>query len=139
VAIDIERRLVPNRIVVPAAIYAIVGATALMSEELPELLAAGAGAFLGMLLIALAYPRGMGMGDVKLAGVIGLYLGISVVPALLVAFLSGTVVGVGIIAARGVAARKQAIPFGPFLALGALVGLLAGPELIDIYADRLLS
>ncbi len=138
-AIDVEHRIVPNRIVVPAALYAIVGATGVMTEKLPELLAAGAGAFLGMLLIALAYPGGMGMGDVKLAGVIGLYLGISVVPALLIAFLSGTVVGLGMMAARGAAARKRAIPFGPFLALGALVGLLAGPELIDIYTDRLLS
>lgn len=138
-AIDIERRIVPNRIVGPAAAYGIAAGAVLRSDLLPELLAAGAGAFLGMLLVALAYPHGMGMGDVKLAGVTGLYLGLAVVPALLVAFLAGTLVGVGIIVARGVAARKHAVPFGPFLALGALAGLLAGPELIDLYADRFLS
>ena len=138
-AIDIEHRIVPNRIVAPVALYAVAGAAALMTDRLPELLASGGGAFLGMLLIALAYPSGMGMGDVKLAGVMGLYLGVSVIPGLLVAFLSGTLVGLGVIAARGVAARKQAVPFGPFLAIGGLVGLLAGPELIEIYSDRLLS
>jgi len=80
----------------------------------------------------------MGMGDVKLAGVMGLYLGLSVLPAMAVAFLTGTVVGLGVIARAGLAARKSALPFGPFLAIGGLVGLLAGPELVDLYADRFL-
>jgi leader peptidase (prepilin peptidase)/N-methyltransferase len=75
------------------------------------------------------------MGDVKLAGVMGLYLGASVAPALLVAFLAGTLAGLGVIAREGRGARKKGVPFAPFLALGGLVGLLAGPELIDLYLD----
>ena len=76
----------------------------------------------------------MGMGDVKLAGAMGLYLGLSIAPALLAAFLTGTVVGVVIIAREGAGARKKAVPFGVFLALGGLVGVLAGPELVDLYS-----
>jgi leader peptidase (prepilin peptidase)/N-methyltransferase len=138
-AIDLEHRIVPNRIVVPAAAFAVVAAVFVDSGQLPELLAAGAGAFTALLLAALAYPAGMGMGDVKLAGVMGLYLGLSVVPALLVAFLAGTVVGLAIIAREGARARKSGVPFAPFLALGGIVGLLAGSQLIDLYQDRFLS
>ena len=137
--IDLEHGIVPNRIVVPAAVFGVVVAAIVAGDELPELLIAAAGAFLGMLMVALAYPRGMGMGDVKLAGLMGLYLGVAIVPALLVGFLAGTAVGLGIMAAHGVAARKQAIPFGPFLALGAIVGLLGGPELVALYSDSFLS
>jgi leader peptidase (prepilin peptidase) / N-methyltransferase len=138
-AIDLEHRIVPNRLVAPAAAWALVGGVAIDAAGLPELLAAGGGAFAGMLLVALAYPAGMGMGDVKLAGAMGLFLGLSVVPAMLVAFLSGTVVGLGIMAREGAQARKKAVPFGVFLALGGLVGVLAGPELIELYEDRFLA
>jgi leader peptidase (prepilin peptidase)/N-methyltransferase len=79
------------------------------------------------------------MGDVKLAGAMGLYLGLSIAPALLAAFLSGTIVGVVILAREGASARKKAVPFGLFLALGGLLGVLAGPELLDLYSDNLLS
>ncbi len=138
-AIDLEHRVVPNVIVAPAAVFGVAAAAVVATGELAEMLAAGAGAFIAMLAIALAYPRGMGMGDVKLSGTMGLYLGVSVLPALLVGFLAGTLVGVAILARRGVAARKQALPFGPFLALGGLAGLLAGPELVDFYTERFLS
>ena len=137
--IDLEHRIVPNRIVVPAAVYALASSAALRPHELPELLIAGAAAFAFLLVAALAYPAGMGMGDVKLAGVIGLFLGLSVVPALVVAFAAGSVVGIAIMARQGLRARKSGVPFGPFLALGGLVGLLAGPELIDLYADNFLA
>jgi leader peptidase (prepilin peptidase)/N-methyltransferase len=80
----------------------------------------------------------MGMGDVKLAGVMGLYLGSAVAPALLVAFVAGSVVGLGVIARVGAAGRKMGIPFAPFLALGGLVGMLAGPELVGLYLERVL-
>jgi leader peptidase (prepilin peptidase)/N-methyltransferase len=80
----------------------------------------------------------MGMGDVKLAGVMGLYLGLATAPALLAAFLVGSVVGVALVVRRG-GGRKMGVPFAPFLALGGLIGLLAGPELIDLYSDRFLS
>jgi len=76
------------------------------------------------------------MGDVKLAGVLGLYLGRAVGPAILVALLSGTLVGAVIIARKGAReGRKTAVPFGPFLALGGLVGLFAGPDIVDWYLD----
>jgi leader peptidase (prepilin peptidase) / N-methyltransferase len=137
--IDLEHRIVPNRIVAPAAVWGLLAAVMVLPDDLVEFVVAGAGAFLGMLAIVIAYPRGMGMGDVKLAGVMGLYLGKSVIPGLLTGFLAGTVVGVGIMVREGAGARKKAVPFGPFLALGGLVGLLAGPELVDLYADRFLS
>jgi len=82
---------------------------------------------------ALAYPRGMGLGDVKLAATMGLFLGRDVGPAILVALLAGSLAGLAMIARDGAAARKRAIPFGPFLALGGVVGLLAGGQLIDWY------
>jgi leader peptidase (prepilin peptidase)/N-methyltransferase len=81
----------------------------------------------------------MGMGDVKLAGAMGIYLGTAVIPAFLIAFLSGSVVGLAIIAREGAAGRKKAVPFGIFLALGGIVGVLAGPELIDVYETNYLD
>jgi leader peptidase (prepilin peptidase)/N-methyltransferase len=136
--IDLEHKIIPNRIVLPAAIYGVLAAALVRTGDLPELVIAAAGAFTFLLIAALAYPAGMGMGDVKLAGVMGLYLGLSVIPALLAAFLSGTLVGLGMIAREGTGARKRGVPFGPFLALGGLLGLLAGPELVDLYEDRFL-
>ena len=137
-AIDLEHRIVPNKLLAPAAVWAVAAWTVVDLEFLPEALAAGAGAFTFLLLAALAYPAGMGMGDVKLAGVMGLYLGLSVLPALLAAFLAGSVVGIAIVMRDGRDARKTGVPFAPFLALGGLVGLLAGSELISLYADRFL-
>jgi leader peptidase (prepilin peptidase)/N-methyltransferase len=137
--IDLEHKIVPNRVVVPAALFAVAASTLVRTDELPELLIAGAAAFGLLLAAALAYPAGMGMGDVKLAGVMGLYLGLSVAPALLAAFAAGSLVGLGLIVREGRQARKRGIPFAPFLAFGGLVGLLAGPELIELYQDRLLA
>jgi prepilin signal peptidase PulO-like enzyme (type II secretory pathway) len=77
----------------------------------------------------------MGMGDVKLVAVMGFFLGRAVAPALLVGFAVGVFVGVGIMAARGLSARKQAIPFAPYLALGGVVGQLYGTDLVDWYLD----
>jgi leader peptidase (prepilin peptidase)/N-methyltransferase len=136
--IDLQHRIVPNRILLPVAVWGVAGAALVQTGDLPELLAAGAGAFGFLLVAALVHPGGMGMGDVKLAGVMGLYLGVSVVPALLVAFLSGSIVGIAIMARRGTSARKQGVPFAPFMALGGIVGLLVGPELVQLYADNLL-
>jgi leader peptidase (prepilin peptidase) / N-methyltransferase len=137
--IDLDHRLLPNRIVYPLAAYGLVATAIVDSADLAEHLIAGAGAFTFLFAAVLAYPRGMGMGDVKLAGAMGLFLGLSVVPAMLVAFLSGTVVGLGIVAREGAQARKKAVPFGVFLALGGVVGVLAGPELIELYEDRFLA
>lgn len=137
--IDLDHRLLPNRIVYPLAAWGVVATLIAERDDLVEHLVAGAGAFLFLFAAVLAYPRGMGMGDVKLAGAMGLYLGLSVIPALLVAFLSGSLVGVVILAREGAAARKKAVPFGIFLALGGIVGVLAGPELIDLYESNFLD
>jgi leader peptidase (prepilin peptidase) / N-methyltransferase len=138
-AIDLEHRIVPNRIVIPAAVFGLVAAALVDFGQLPELLIAGAAAFTALFVAALAYPGGMGMGDVKLAGIMGLYLGAAVAPALLAAFTAGAGVGLAILAREGVSARKRAVPFAPFLALGGLVGLLAGPELVHLYQSRFLG
>jgi leader peptidase (prepilin peptidase)/N-methyltransferase len=137
--IDLEHRIIPNRILLPGALAAVAIVALAHPAALPEhLIAAGAaGGFL--LLAVLAYPRGMGMGDVKLAAVLGLFLGRSVAPAMLAALLSGTLLGAAIMARKGTQeGRKTAIPFGPFLALGALVGLFAGPEIVDWYRHTFL-
>jgi leader peptidase (prepilin peptidase)/N-methyltransferase len=132
--IDLEHRIIPNRLLAPFAVAAVVILALADPSELPEHLIAGAAAGAFFLLAALAYPRGMGMGDVKLAAVMGLYLGRSVAPALLAALILGTVVGIVVMARVGAAAgRKTAVPFGPFMALGGLVGLFAGPAIVDWY------
>jgi leader peptidase (prepilin peptidase) / N-methyltransferase len=136
--IDLEHRIVPNRILLPMAVYGVAASAVVRGGMLPELLIAGAAAFTFLLLAALIHPAGMGMGDVKLAGVMGLYLGASIAPALLVAFLSGSVVGIAIMLRRGAKGRKQAVPFAPFLALGAVVALLAGPQLVHLYVHNFL-
>lgn len=132
--IDLEHRIIPNRILLTLAALALCLTGIFAPGELPSrLITAAAGGGL-LLAAALAYPGGMGMGDVKLAAVMGLVLGPALGPALLVALLSGSLVGVAIIVRRGVAAgRKTAIPFGPFLALGGLVGLFVGQAIINGY------
>ncbi len=130
---DLERRVIPNKILLAAALIGLAIAAATDPSSLPErgIAAVAAGGLL--FLAALAYPRGMGLGDVKLAAVMGLFLGRNVGPAILVALLAGSLVGLAMIARHGAAARKRAIPFGPFLALGGAVGLLAGDQLVDWY------
>ena len=137
--IDYDHKLLPNKIVYPLAAYGLIATLLVDRDDLFEHVLAGAGAFAFLLAAVIAYPRGMGMGDVKLAGAMGLFLGLSVIPALLVAFLSGSLVGLVILAREGAAGRKKAIPFGVFLALGGLVGVLAGPELIDVYEANFLE
>ena len=139
-AIDFDHKLLPNKIVYPLAAYGVIATLLVDRDDLVENLIAGAGAFAFLLAAVIAYPRGMGMGDVKLAGAMGLYLGLSVIPALLTAFLSGVHRRRVIILAReGAAGRKKAVPFGVFLALGGIVGVLAGPELIDVYESNFLD
>ena len=138
-AIDFDHKLLPNKIVYPLAAYGVIATVLVDRGDLVENLIAGAGAFTFLLVAVIAYPAGMGMGDVKLGGAMGLYLGASVIPALLAAFLSGSVVGLVVIAREGAAGRKKAVPFGIFLALGGIVGVLAGPELIDVYESNFLN
>jgi leader peptidase (prepilin peptidase) / N-methyltransferase len=136
--IDLEHRIVPNKILLPMAVWGIGAGAAVRPDMLPELLIGGAAAFAFLFVAAIVHPKGMGMGDVKLAGVMGLYLGASVAPALLIGFLTGSVVGVAILAKHGAAGRKRGVPFAPFLALGGIVALLVGPELIDLYVENFL-
>jgi leader peptidase (prepilin peptidase)/N-methyltransferase len=137
--IDLEFRIIPNRITGLGAVLALVLGTALDPSGEPARLIAGAGAGGFLLLAALAYPGGMGMGDVKLAGMMGLFLGAAVAPAIAVALISGVLVGAVIISREGSAdGRKTAVPFGPFLALGALVGVFAGSSLVDLYVNHFL-
>jgi leader peptidase (prepilin peptidase)/N-methyltransferase len=136
--IDLDHRIIPNRLTGPGALLAVALGTALdPAGEVGRVLAGlGAGGF--FLLAALASPGGMGMGDVKLAGMLGLFLGPPVAVALLVALVTGVAVGAAVIAVRGVAAgRKTAVPFGPFLALGGVVALLAGDPLLAAYGGLL--
>jgi leader peptidase (prepilin peptidase)/N-methyltransferase len=137
--IDLDHKLLPNKIVYPMAVYGLVATAIVDTDDLVEHVIAGAGGFLFLFIAVLAYPRGMGMGDVKLAGAMGLYLGLSLIPAMLTAFLTGSLVGLGMMAREGVQARKKAVPFGVFLALGGIVGVLAGPELIELYEDQFLD
>jgi leader peptidase (prepilin peptidase)/N-methyltransferase len=135
--IDLELRLIPNRITLPASVAAVVAGVLLDASFVPEQLLAGAAAGGFFLLAALAYPRGMGMGDVKLAGMLGLYLGRAVAPAIFAGLIAGVLVGAAIIARKGAReGRRTAVPFGPFLAIGALCGLFAGDALVDAYLSR---
>jgi leader peptidase (prepilin peptidase) / N-methyltransferase len=135
--IDLEHRLIPNRITGPAAAAALVAIVALGSGFLVEALVAAAAGGGFFLLAAIASPRGMGMGDVKLVAMLGLFLGRAVGPAILIALVLGVVVGAVIIARKGTTAgRKTAVPFGPFLAIGGLVAYFVGDAIVDGYVDR---
>jgi leader peptidase (prepilin peptidase)/N-methyltransferase len=137
--IDLEHRIIPNRLTALGAVLALLFGLALDPGGEPErlLAAAAAGGFL--LLAALAYPGGMGMGDVKLAAVLGLLLGRAVAPAILIALVSGVLVGAVVIARKGRReGRKTAVPFGPFLAIGALAAVFAGQPMVDLYVRNFL-
>ena len=128
---DFEHRIIPNRIVVPGTVV-ILGLRTVEDPSVVWLLAAlAAGAVL--FVVVLAYPKGMGMGDVKLAAFLGAGLGVAVAVAFFVGFLSAFVPAAFLLVRHGRAARKQAIPLGPFLAFGAVVALFAGDEILDWY------
>ena len=129
--IDVQHRIVPNRIVLPAAAIVLVAHTLIDPSPAWVLGALGASGFL--FAAALAYPKGLGMGDVKLALLLGAMLGASVVVALFLGFLFSLVPAVVLFARHGRAARKMAIPLVPFLALGSVVALFFGEQLLDSY------
>jgi leader peptidase (prepilin peptidase) / N-methyltransferase len=132
-AIDVEHRIIPNRIVLPAAAVVLAARTAL--EPSPEWALAALGCSLFLFVAVLAYPAGMGMGDVKLALLLGAALGRAGPVALAVGMLVALVPAAYLLARHGSAGRKMAIPFGPFLALGGVVALFAGDALLDLYLD----
>jgi leader peptidase (prepilin peptidase)/N-methyltransferase len=132
--IDLDFRIIPNKLMIAGTVVALAILAITRPDDLPEHLIAAfaAGGFL--LVAAIAYPAGMGMGDVKLAFVMGLFLGRDVGVAMLVALVAGSLVGAAVIARKGAKeGRKTALPFGPFLALGGLVGLFAGEPVVDWY------
>jgi leader peptidase (prepilin peptidase)/N-methyltransferase len=132
--IDLDTQIIPNVLMLIGAVAAPAIVLLVSPDDIVEHLiaaAAGGGFFL---LAVLAYPRGMGVGDIKLAGVLGLFLGRAVGPAIFLALISGTLVGALIMARKGVAAgRKTKVPFGPFLAFGGVVALFAGDAMVDWY------
>jgi leader peptidase (prepilin peptidase) / N-methyltransferase len=134
-ATDLTHRIIPNRIVLPAAVVILVAQTALEPSPQWTLGALGAAGFL--FAAVLAYPAGMGMGDVKLALVMGVALGKAVPVALMLGMLSALVPAAILLARHGSAARKMGIPFGPFLALGSVVALFFGEQIVDAYLAAL--
>jgi leader peptidase (prepilin peptidase)/N-methyltransferase len=134
-AIDLEHRIIPNRIVLPATAVALVANTA--RDLSPEWALAGAGAFAFLLTAALIYPAGMGMGDVKLALFMGVALGRTVPVALLAGMVAAMIPSIVLFARHGTQARKMGIPFGPFLAIGSVVALFWGHAILDAYLKTL--
>ena len=130
---DLERRIIPNKILIVGALLCLAIAAPTDPGSLPERAIAAAAAGGLLFAVALAYPRGMGLGDVKLIATMGLFLGRAVAPAFLIALLAGSLVGLALIWRHGAEARKRAIPFGPFLAFGGVVGMLAGDAIMDLY------
>jgi leader peptidase (prepilin peptidase) / N-methyltransferase len=134
--IDLDLKRIPNALTGPAAVVAIALTAIIDPSKLPEALIAGLAAALFFFLPALIHSKGMGMGDVKLAGVLGLYLGRAVAPALFFALILGVVVGAAIIAMKGVSeGRRTKVPFGPFMAVGALIAFFVGSGLVDSYTS----
>jgi leader peptidase (prepilin peptidase)/N-methyltransferase len=134
--IDLDVKRIPNALTGPAAVLAVALGAVLDPGHLPEQLIAGLAAGLFFFLPALIHQKGMGMGDVKLVGVLGLYLGRAVAPAIFIALILGVVVGVAVVASKGVSnGRRTKVPFGPFLAVGGIVAFFVGTGLVDAYTD----
>ena len=154
--IDLEHGLILNRVIYPAIVALVLlapfwpelglyrafpGAPSMLASLLNSL-AAGAGAFLLFLAFTLVYPQGMGGGDVKLAGLVGLLVGFpGILIALWIAGVTGGLLAI-VLLLLGKKSRKDSIPFGPFLAGSAIIAFLASSEIIDKYqelADGLLG
>lgn len=130
--IDLSHMIIPNKIVLPAAGVFLAACIALDPSRWWQYLVAGVGAAGFLLLLAIIWPGGMGLGDVKLALMMGCMLAGAVAVAMFSAFLIGGVAGI-VLLALGRRSRKDRIPFGPFLAAGGAVAVLVGPQLIDWY------
>ena len=126
---DLERRVVPNRVVLPALAVALIAQTA--REPSPEWVASALGAGGFFLVAAILHPAGLGMGDVKLAAFLGAWLGREVIVALFVGSLLAFVPAVALLAIKGSAARKISLPYAPFLAAGGVVALFFGVDFVD--------
>ena len=134
-AIDLEHKIIPNKIVVPAFVIVLAAQTLLHPSPQWALAALGASGFL--FVAALAYPAGMGMGDVKLALLLGAMLGRVVPVGLMLGMVLALIPSVYLLATHGAKARKMGFPFGPFLALGAILALFWGDQLLEAYLSLL--
>jgi leader peptidase (prepilin peptidase) / N-methyltransferase len=134
-AIDLEHRIIPNRIVLPATVVVLVANT--LRDPSPKWALAALGASGFLFTAALIYPAGMGMGDVKLALLMGAALGATVPVALMTGMLAAMVPSIVLFARFGSKARKMGIPFGPFLAIGSIVALFWGHAILDAYLSTL--
>jgi leader peptidase (prepilin peptidase) / N-methyltransferase len=130
-ATDLKHRIVPNRVVIPGTV--VVLALMTIAEPSPEWAIGAVGASGFLLVAALAYPAGMGMGDVKLALLMGAALGRYVPVALMLGMVAALVPSIVLLVRHGSRARKMGIPFAPFLALGSIVALFAGDRILDAY------
>ena len=135
-AIDAERRILPDLIVLPSWLLVLGANIVLQPDRWVEWVGASLGASLFLFLALVAYPRGMGMGDVKLALLLGAMLGKAVGVGLMIGMLSALLASSVLFARHGLGARKMAIPFGPFLAFGAIVALFVGQPLLDAYLSH---
>lgn len=124
--VDLEERRVPNRLVLPATAIALLAQGLLHGDRFLESVAAGAGAALFFLLANIVSRNAVGMGDVKLVLLIGVVLGQDIVLALFLTGVAGAIAAIVLMVRGGLAARKQAIPYAPFLAVGAVAALLLG-------------
>ena len=131
--IDFEHRVIPDRLVFPGTAVALLAWAIVDPGRLKEHILAAVIAFVAFLVMALVYPAGMGLGDVKLALMLGAFLGSAVAPGLFLGFLISSVPSVVILIKYGRQGGKMGIPFGPFMAAGAFVGLLWGDQLIHWY------
>ena len=129
-AIDLEQRRIPNRIVLPAAALVLVLQIAFFPDEWYEWVGGAIGAALFLALPLVVVREGVGMGDLKLALLMGAALGVAVIDALLYGTLAAAVLGLVLLRRHGNEARRMGFPFGPFLAFGAIVALFTGPQLV---------
>jgi leader peptidase (prepilin peptidase) / N-methyltransferase len=130
---DLEHRLIPDKVVLPGAVAVLALRT--VDDPSLEWILSALGAGLVLFLVVLAYPRGLGLGDVKLSALLGAQLGVSVIVAMFVGFFVAFVPAAVLFVRHGTEARKSAIPLGPFLALGGVVALFWGDAILDWYRE----
>ncbi|HLF67884.1 MAG TPA: A24 family peptidase [Gaiellaceae bacterium] len=130
---DFEHRLIPDRIVLPGSLLVLVLRT--IDDPSVEWAVSALGAGIVMFVVVLVYPRGMGMGDVKLSLLLGAGLGIEVIVGMFFGFFAAFVPAAVLLVRHGKEARKRAIPLGPFLALGAVIALFVGEDVLDWYRE----
>jgi len=131
--IDIDLRIIPNVIVIPFTIVGLALNIYLNPLKWWMPLAYSAGAFTFMLIINLIYPKGMGMGDVKLSLMVGAFLVKSVIAGLFLGFLAGAIFGIAVIIKKR--KMRQTIPFGPFISIGSIIALFWGDNILKWYTS----